>query len=105
PKSSATSLLWQKAKSEKRVLFQPHAIGVIPARHVRKNDRVAFFETRINLNEVDRGASCLHLDARCALAVGLQLKHRDSAGFLAEGWATDVQHVLQSLQVDGPINT
>ena len=51
-------------------LFKANAIDVVVARHVRKNDRVAFIQSFKYLNLVNRSASNLHLNAYSALVIG-----------------------------------
>src|ERR1019366_3045615 len=84
------------ANSEQRhFLLQPHAVGIVPPRHVGKNDGIALVQSGVDLNEVYRGASGLHLYTRRSLSIGIQLEHGNSAGFLTERRASYVEHVLQ----------
>src|SRR5207248_8868078 len=62
-------------------LLEPYAIVVVPARHVREDDLIAFLQSTENFHGVYRATSELYLDTICILAVRLELKHTDRAFF------------------------
>src|SRR5690349_12939464 len=85
-------------------LFQPDSIYVVPARHVGKNDLIAFIQSAENFYCIHRTASQLDGDARRALAVGIQLEHAYSAVFLAKRWTSDELDVGEPVEVDSSID-
>src|SRR5580698_1529858 len=58
-----------------------------------------------HLNRIYGGSSYLHRHAQSALPVRAQLEQTDGAVLLPERWATDIEHVVQSFQIDGSVHT
>src|SRR5215471_14632813 len=85
-------------------LLKPYSVCVVPPRHVGKNDRVAFLQSRFNLDQVHGGTSGFHLCPYCAIAFAVEDEHGDGAVLLTERWAPNVQHVFQLLEIDGAVN-
>src|SRR5438874_998170 len=85
-------------------LLEPYAVIVVPARHIREDDLIAFLQSTENFHGVYRATSELYLDTICILGVRLELKHTDRALFLTECGAANIQHIGQALKVDRAID-
>src|SRR5579875_4169968 len=87
-----------------RCLLQPNLVDGIPARHVGKNDDVAWLESREHLNVVDGCAPYLDGDAGGGFAVGAETEEADGGVLVAEGRPADVEHVLEAVEIDGAVD-
>src|SRR5215471_21243668 len=85
-------------------LLEPNAGGVVPRGHVGDDDAVANGEPVDYLDGVHGSATELHVHAVGIAVTPLDLEQADRAFRLAVGRATDVEHVLQAIDLDRAVD-
>src|SRR5690349_7313857 len=83
--------------------IQSYPFGIVIARHVRKNHRVAFVQPFDHLNGIHRRAPNFHRNANPAFAVWIKLEQTDRAVLFSESWPPDVKDVVESFQIHGAV--
>src|SRR5689334_8455084 len=78
-------------------------VGVIGG-HIRENHYIAYFETVLDLDRIDRSAAQGHLHLVCVFPVRFQLEKLYRAVLLTEHRALHEDHVVQTLQLDGSVH-
>src|SRR5262249_49403796 len=84
-------------------LPQANAIELIVGRHVGQHHLVANPESGQYFDGVYRALSELHLRALGVAVLG-DLEEADDALLLAESWTANIDHVVQPLELDGPVH-
>src|SRR6267378_810182 len=87
-----------------RDLLKPNSIRIIPTRHVGQYDRIALVQSLDDLDRIHRGSSHFHWHPQCSLPVRTEFEQTDRAALLPKRRPPDIENVVQSFEIDGPVH-
>src|SRR5436309_2348975 len=86
------------------LLVQANVVVPVPGGGVREDHLLAGGQAAHHLDGIDRAAAELDRHSPGLLAAVRELEHLDRALRLPIGWAADVEHVLEALDLDGAVD-
>src|SRR4051794_14972842 len=93
-----------RRRLRKGELLEPNARRIVPRRHVGDDDAVADGQTVDDFDRVHRSAAELYVRAAGVAGALLDLEEPNRTLSLAVGRPTDVQHILEPVDLDGAVD-